>query len=179
MIFAIHWHESAMDLHVLPIPIPPATSLPIPFLWVFPVYQPWALVSCIQSGLAICFTLDSILVSMLFSQNIQLLSLVRLLQPHDCCSPSPSVHGIFQTRILEWVAFSSSRGFSQPRDWICVTCIAGGFLHCRWISLLLSNQGSHSNNNDSENGWKPRIVFCSTIQRENIWISNILNKYFI
>ena len=67
--FAIHWHESAMDLHVFPFPIPAPASLPIPSLWVFPVHQPWALVSCIQPGLVICFTLDSILVSMLFSLN--------------------------------------------------------------------------------------------------------------
>ena len=70
MVFAIHWHESATDLHVFTIPIPPPTSLSIPSLWVFPAYQPRALVSCIQPGLVICFTLDSILVSMLFSQNI-------------------------------------------------------------------------------------------------------------
>ena len=70
MIFAIHWHESAMDPHVFPMPIPPPASLPTPSLWVFPVHQPWALVSCIQPGLVICFTFDSILVSMLFSQNI-------------------------------------------------------------------------------------------------------------
>ena len=49
---------------------PPPTSLPTPSLWVFPVHQPWALVSCIQPGLVICFILDGILVSMLFSQNI-------------------------------------------------------------------------------------------------------------
>ena len=30
MVFAILWHESAMDLHVFPIPIPPPTSLSIP-----------------------------------------------------------------------------------------------------------------------------------------------------
>ena len=28
MVFAIHWHESAMDLHVFPIPIPPPASHP-------------------------------------------------------------------------------------------------------------------------------------------------------
>ena len=42
----------------VPHPDPPLTSLPIRSLWVFPVHQPWALVSCIQPGLVICFTLD-------------------------------------------------------------------------------------------------------------------------
>ena len=28
----------------------------------------------------------------------------------DCSPPGSSVHGIFQARILEWVAISSSRG---------------------------------------------------------------------
>ena len=40
--------------------------------------------------------------------------------------PGSSVHGILQARILEWVAISSSRRSSQPRDRTCVSCIAGG-----------------------------------------------------
>ena len=36
-----------------------------------------------------------------------------------------SVHGILQARILEWVAISFSRGSSQPRVRIQVSCIAG------------------------------------------------------
>ena len=68
--FVIHWNESAMDLHVFPIPIPPPTSLSIRFLWVFPVHQVQALVSCIQPGLVICSTLDNIHVSMLFSPRV-------------------------------------------------------------------------------------------------------------
>ena len=59
-----------MDLHVFPIPIPPPTSHSTRFLWVFPMHQARALVSCIQPGLVICFTLDNIHVLMLFSQNI-------------------------------------------------------------------------------------------------------------
>ena len=70
VVFVIHWHESAMDLHVFPILIPPPTSLSTRFLWVFPVHQARALVSCIHPGLVICFTLDNIHVSMLFSRNI-------------------------------------------------------------------------------------------------------------
>ena len=47
--------------------------------------------------------------------------------PTDCSPPGSSVHGIPQPRILEWVAISSSRGSSRPRDQTCVSCIAGRF----------------------------------------------------
>ena len=55
----------------------------------------------------------------------QLLSCVRLFTDYNM--PGSSVHGVFQARILEWVAISSSRESSWPRDQTCVSCIS------RWI----------------------------------------------
>ena len=46
-----------------------------------------------------------------------------LCDPMDCSLPGSSVYGIFQARILEWVAISFSRRSSPPRDWTQVSCI--------------------------------------------------------
>ena len=43
-------------------------------------------------------------------------SCLTIHDPIDCSLPGSSVHGIFQIRILEWVAISPSRGSSWPRD---------------------------------------------------------------
>ena len=43
----------------------------------------------------------------------------------DCSLPGSSVHGIFQARVLEWVAISFSRGSFWPRYWTRVSCIIG------------------------------------------------------
>ena len=43
-------------------------------------------------------------------------SRVRLCDPMDYSPPGFSVHGIFQARILQWVAISFSRRSSRPRD---------------------------------------------------------------
>ena len=44
------------------------------------------------------------------------------------------VHGILQTRILEWVALPFSRGSSQPGDWTQVSLIAGGSFTTCWAT---------------------------------------------
>ena len=46
-----------------------------------------------------------------------------LCNPLDCSPPGSSVDGIFQARILEWVATSCSRASSCPRDWTHISCI--------------------------------------------------------
>ena len=51
-------------------------------------------------------------------------------EPVDCSLPGFSVLGILQARILEWVAISSSRGSSRPRDWTHSFYMAGGFFTC-------------------------------------------------
>ena len=50
-----------------------------------------------------------------------------LCDPMDCSLPGSSIHGIFQARMLEWVAISLSRRSSQPRDWTQVSYITGRF----------------------------------------------------
>ena len=53
----------------------------------------------------------------------------------DYSLPGSSVHGILQARILEGVAFSFSRGSSQPKDWTQVSRIAG-----RWFNLWATRE---------------------------------------
>ena len=43
---------------------------------------------------------------------------------HLILPPGSSGHGIFQARILEWVAIHFSRGSSRPRDWTRVSCVS-------------------------------------------------------
>ena len=42
----------------------------------------------------------------------------------DCSPPGSSVHGMLQTRIMEWVAMPSSRGSSWPGDWTRISCVS-------------------------------------------------------
>ena len=61
---------------------------------------------------------------MLYYLCVQVLSRVRLCDPTNCRLPGFSVHGIIPARILEWVAISSSRGSSQPRDLTHLSCVS-------------------------------------------------------
>ena len=57
-------------------------------------------------------------------------SCLTLCDPVDYIPPGSFLHGIFQARILEWVAISSSRGSSLPKDQTQVSWVSCSF---RWI----------------------------------------------
>ena len=62
-----------------------------------------------------------------YSHSACVCSVQLVVTPWTVCSPpGSSVHGIFQARILEWVAISYSRGSSWPRDWT----------HISWVSCI-------------------------------------------
>ena len=65
------------------------------------------------------------------------------LWPMDCSPPDFSGHGISQARILEWVATSSSRGSSWPRDWTSISCIGRQIpSHC--TATIIPNWVKHN-----------------------------------
>ena len=75
-------------------------------------------------------------------------SCLPLCDPMNCSLPGSSVHGTLQVRILEWVAISLFRGSFQPRDRICVSCLAGGFFTTESPGkpprLILRQQGTNN-----------------------------------
>ena len=65
-------------------------------------------------------------------------SCLTLATPWTCSPPGSSVHGISQSRTLEWVDISFSSRSSRPGDHTHISSIVGGSLHCRWILYQLS-----------------------------------------
>ena len=71
-------------------------------------------------------------------------SCLTLCDPADYSPPGSSVHGIFQARMLGWVAISFSRGSSRPRDRtriFYISSIAGRFFttNVTWEARLGSS----------------------------------------
>ena len=78
-----------------------------------------------------------------FNNEILVLSCAQwcptLCYPMDCTLAGFYVHGIFQARILDWVAISSSRESPWPRDQTSisyVSCIAGEFFTTELLGQL-------------------------------------------
>ena len=91
-----------------------------------------------------------------------------LCNPMDCSPPGSSVHGIFQARILEWVAIFFSRGSSWPKDWTWVSCTAGRFFAIWATRAAKAEDGGRGEACPSPNPGRPLGVllgykFCSSL----------------
>ena len=64
---------------------------------------------------------------LLFGGGLVAKSCLTLATPWTCNLPGTSVRGILQTRILEWVAISFSKGIFLTQESKPVSCIAGRF----------------------------------------------------
>ena len=85
----------------------------------------------------------------------------------DCSLPLSSIHGIFQARVLEWVAISFSKGSSQPRDQTQVSHIVGRcFYHLsrRCIKSLIAVFQKHAgrDGNNSKLSKAESLIFMNT-----------------
>ena len=73
------------------------------------------------------FSRNSHLCVFIFCYSLVVKSCLTLCNPVESNLPGSSVHGIFQARILEWIAISFSKASYWPRDQTCVPCFG------RWI----------------------------------------------
>ena len=71
-----------------------------------------------------------------------------LCNPLDCSPPGSPVHGIFQTRILEWVAISLSRISFWSSDQINISCVSwiAGICFIHWATGEVQLLGLVKNN---------------------------------
>ena len=100
-------------------------------------------------------------------------SCLTVSDPMDCSPPGFSVHGIFQARILEWVAISSSRVSSQPRHQTHVffvsPALADEFFTTEPLGIpdgmleawKFSFRSSDSNRKKEDGNIVPLMKFCS------------------
>ena len=98
-----------------------------------------------------------------------------LCNPMDCSLPGSSVHGIFQARVLEWVAIAFSRGSSWPRDWTRVSGIVGRRLTL-WATRDWANSTvSKANVISSGQSLVPQEP-AVLISKESRWMSQFKQK---
>ena len=113
------------------------------------------------------------LVSLLLHVKVKLLSRVQLCNPMDCNLPGSTIHGVFQARILEWVAISFSRRSSWPRDWTQVSRIVDRHFTVWATNSSLLNLPTSSclsiTNPDHEGSSKSIWGLHTTIWRGLLW----------
>ena len=143
------WKLSAYWLHHLQIFSPQSVGCLLVFVYDFL----WLGLVCLFLLIKAC-CLPKVKVNYLFWEweNEVTQSCPTFCNPMNCLPtpsslPGSSTHGIFQARILEWVAISFSRGSSSPRDGThCRQTLPHcrqTLPHCRQTAYHLSHQGTH------------------------------------
>ena len=95
------------------------------------------------------------------------LSCLRLCDSMQCSLPDSSAHGIFQPRILEWVAILYFRGSSLPRDWTWlsyVSYVGRQILHhwATWEAYITGNYMQYPGINYNGKEYKKGCILCIT-----------------
>ena len=110
-----------------------------------------------------------------------------LCDPMDCSLPGSSVHGIFQARILKWVAISFSRRSFRPRDRTRVSHIVGRRFTV-WATIHWEEKGKTEDEMVRWHHWlngnkfeqlyeivKGREAWCAAVhgmEKSRIWLSD-------
>ena len=109
----------------------------------------------------------------------------RILSRVPCSILSgPSVHGISQARTLEWVAISSSRESSEPRDWTWVFPIAGRLFTIwatreAWKNKSLSKPESNQQYKDGHGHSSTVLFYQLTYQRVCAILQLLISYLFL
>ena len=111
--------------------------------------------ACISETTKFCSVLSGQNILSVFVVCVLSLSVLsNSLHPHGLQPTSSFVHGIFQTRIAEWVAITYFRGSSWHRDQnriSCFSCIGREILYCchqlgsPWASLIHKGMNKATN----------------------------------
>ena len=78
--------------------------------------------------------------------------------------------GILQARIREWVAMTSSRGSSQPRDQTQVSCIAG-----RFFTIRASGEAQGLVGQDKETIISTAITIVGNVKNSKVLANHLTN----
>ena len=97
--------------------------------------------------------------------KVEVKSFLTLCDPMGCSLPGSSIRGIFQAKVLEWVAISFSRGSSLPWDqthvpctgrWILTTVLPGNSRNIfKNYNLFTTGEGNSNHSNGT-----PLQYFC-------------------
>ena len=109
---------------------------------------------------------------------VLLILLLTLCDPVDCGPPCSSVHGIFQARLLKWIAIHFTRGSSQPRDRIQVSSIAVRLFSIQATGKLSSWLGLSSMKVDNSVFFPLQVIWPNNPGDISLRILNFISKIF-